>query len=457
MRLTHRAKQKLKELNIDAVYAAGIKKSREMFASSCIIVTYPPWTALPAIGDDRIYANSGNKRLKRITVYVHLPFCTGRCSYCGHTTLSNPDTSIVERYINALKRELDLLLEQIGSATVESLYFGGGTPTYLGEKQLEDLIRYYLDNLRIKADVEVTVESSPETLSEKKLRVLADSNVNRLSLGVQTFDDASLAIIGRRHNAREARKAYYMARRTGFDNINIDLMRGLPKTTQSRVEKDLEAVEDLEPPSVSVYSLVLRPNTRMKRLYDDAPGQFPTEEELLLYHIMMNEKLADLGYTEDPVDWFTTHRRFRYQQQIHKWEDMIDSVGMGVSAYGYCNGWQYYNHRNLKAYFDAVENDQTPVERALKLDMNEQMHHRMIFGLKTRVNKKKFHRMFGKEVNVVFGDKIRKLTNAGLLCETQEDIGLSYAGRLFADDVCHEFYSPEIRMRDGILANQPSA
>ncbi len=436
------AKKKLESYNLKELSKLGIKKRRLMEStSSNIVVTYPPLSILPKINPEKIFEKSNKKGF---TLYFHIPFCTGKCLYCGFSTYPNQSKERVNEYLKALKEEVKLYLghKQIKETKIKSVYIGGGTPTYLSKEQLRDLLVFINSNFNIELNTEFTVESSPETLDKEKLKCLLENGVNRLSIGMQTFDEDILRLILRRHNSKEAILAYELAKEVGFENINIDLIRGLPDITPEKLLKDLEVLERIKPESISVYHLIVKPTAAIQTLYNDKPERFPDKNATLLMHLMILKKLKQLGYEHNPIDWFHKESRV-YQQQINKWEEVINQLSFGLSAYGYVNNVQYYNERSMDAYLKVIKEEKLPIKVGVRLSKDEQIHRKFVFGLKTRIDKRLFEKEHGK-IPEQIRKKIDKYKKVDLIEEDDNFIRLTEKGALFADEICVKFYSENV-------------
>lgn len=436
------ARKRLESYNIEEIHQLGIEKRRLMGGtSSNILVTYPPLSILPKINSEKILEKPNGRDF---TLYFHIPFCTGKCLYCGFSTYAKQSKGMVDKYLEVLKEEVKLYLtyKQIKEAKIKSVYIGGGTPTYLSKEQLKDLLDFIHLSFNIDKGTEFTMESSPETLDREKLKLLLENGVNRLSIGIQTFDDDILKLVLRRHNSNEAIAAYNLAREVGFENLNIDIIKGFPDMTPEKLLKDLELLEKLKPESISGYHLIVKPNAAIQKMYNDKPERFPDEGTLLLMHIMIMEKMKQLGYEHSPIDWFHFKSK-AYKQQINKWEELINALSFGISAYSYVNEVQYYNTRDLKEYFDKVKEGKIPVNFGEKLTKKEQENRKFIFGLKTKIDKELVKNEFG-EIPVDIKGKIDKYKNVGLIEEEEKSIKLTQKGALFADEICIKFYSDEV-------------
>jgi oxygen-independent coproporphyrinogen-3 oxidase len=382
-----------------------------------------------------------------IGVYVHIPFCTGLCSYCHYVKLPS-ESYLVNGYLDAVKTELGLHKEYLGDLTLSSLYFGGGTPTCLTVKQAGGLIQALREEVIILENAEITFESSPETLSKEKLHALKSIGVNRLSIGIQAFDDhLLLKVCARRHNEKMAIDAIRNAQKTNFERgVNIDLIYGLPDQTLESWINTLERVKELMPGYVTLYHLRIKKGTLISQTPRD---RFPSDYNTLLMQISGIEFLTDLGYVQISPNQFALPGH-AFEHQEHKWHNK-PFIGLGVSAYGFINNAVYNNVRSIQDYGDAVHKGHLPVYLGKKLSEREQMTRSVIFGLKLSgvnrkdggLSKKEFKEKYGIRVEKAFRETLKKLSELGLIEVGHSYVKLTYKGILFSDEVCREFYSRE--------------
>ncbi|MEW6295927.1 MAG: coproporphyrinogen-III oxidase family protein [Candidatus Diapherotrites archaeon] len=449
--LIGRSKNIFNKLNIEELQKAGIEREDIKVSShSHHIVTYPPLSALPEINPSEIYSSNNQKSNREIALYLHLPFCTGKCLYCAYITLANKPKEFIDRYIDGVEKEIDLLLKfpNLQNITVNSLYVGGGTPTFLSAQQLGRVLKLLKTRFTVKSWAEITVEAGPETIvaydGKEKLEILLQNGVNRLSIGFQTFNDDILKLIRRRHNSKQEIEAYNLLEKVGFENINIDLIPGLPDQTLESWQNDLEQISKLDPASVTCYPLSIKQTAAIWPMYQEEIKRFPSRENVIVMHIMANEFFNDLGYTQRPVWWYTKTPEYVYKQQIHKWGELGEQLALGASGYSFMNGFQYFNYRTVPQYLEAVENNKLPVWKGTKLSKEDLMRRLILFGLKTGLSKKLFKAKFDINPKEVFKESWKKLEDLKLTEEDKEIIELSYKGKLFADEISKKFYSDEV-------------
>jgi oxygen-independent coproporphyrinogen-3 oxidase len=383
-----------------------------------------------------------NLNRNKITLYVHFPFCLRKCPYCCYYSSGRQPNTIVDKYIDALQKELELLLKNtnFGEAKIGYIYFGGGTPTYLNPHQLNRIINFLREKLNIDNLVGFTCEGSPETIigkeGEKKLNILLENGVNRLSIGVQSFNDNLLKVIGRAHTSRDAILAYNRARDVGFEDINIDLMFGIPKQTPKKWENDLTLTTKLLPNSVDLFILDIK-GTRMEAIFRKEPKSFPPEETNLLMNIMAVEHFTKFGYKfKDPKFLYLPLKQNNFP--LHLITTPV--IGLGASAFTDLGNLWYCNQREL--YENFLKLSRLPVVFHTKLSKRELMEKEVIlklryFGLK----KREFKSKFGIEIENVFGEVLEKLRNLDLIVEDGKVIKLSYLGNLFVFNTFNLFRS----------------
>lgn len=415
-----------------------------------LVYFYPPAKTLESIRPSDLFPGTIDlSPLKRsIGMYIHIPFCTGRCSYCHYIRFTNPQKELVEQYMKALKDELKILSEtsSLANAEITSLHIGGGTPTFINNEQISDLMDFVRRKYNIIDTAEITWEASPETIignHSNKLQTLLDNGVNRLNIGIQSFEDHLLKICARRHTSEEAEEAILTARRIGFTNINIDVIYGLPEQTFEEWQHTLNKVEELRPESVTIYHLRIHPNNIFAKLSQE---RFLSEDTCLLMQIYGYEKLKDIGYKHLQPCQFVLSSENVHRYVIDKWEKSTEFIGIGMSSYGYFNDSIYFNHRTMNSYLNAIRSNELPIYLGKKLSLEQKMRKSIILGLKVLlagVSQESFRRRFGISIREAFDNTLTKLENFDLIEISPVSVKLTQKGILFADEVCTEFYTEE--------------
>ena len=285
-------------------------------------------------------------------LYIHIPFCKQRCSYCAFysTTLYN----IRERYVNALCKELAMRKEYAGGGTIETIYFGGGTPSTLSMEQLQKICDAIYATYTVSVTPEVTIECNPDDLTPDFLAQLKRLPFNRISMGVQSFNDAQLKRLGRRHDAEKARQAVKNAREAGYDNISIDLIFALPGSTLAEWEHDLDSAIALRPDHLSAYNLTYEEGTPLHRALEGGDFAELSEEENIEQFQMLIAKLKEAGYNHYEISNFAKPG-CESRHNSSYWND-TPYIGCGAAAHSYNGTSRQWNIANIKEYIKGIEN-----------------------------------------------------------------------------------------------------
>lgn len=371
---------------------------------------------------------------KPTSAYVHIPFCTQICFYCDFSKVFIKNQP-VDDYLQALKAEFER--EEIRQ--LRTLYIGGGTPTALSAPQLDVLLEFLTQNLDLSALEELTIEANPGDLTEDKIAVLANSPVNRVSLGVQTFDDQMLKKIGRSHQEKDIYETIGNLKKVGFDNISIDLIYALPQQTMEQVKVNVEKALGLDIPHMSLYSLILENHTvfmnRMRRGKLHLP-QEDLEAEMFEYIIAELEKA---GFEHYEISNFSKPG-FESRHNLMYW-DNAEYYGLGAGASGYVNGVRYRNRGPIQHYLKAIREEGHARLNEEFLTRKEMMEEEMFLGLrkKSGVSKQKFTDKFGVDFDQQYGAVVTELTERGLLVPDKEIVRMTKKGLFLGDSVAEKF------------------
>ncbi len=370
---------------------------------------------------------------KPTSAYVHIPFCTQICYYC--------DFSKVFIQNQPVDSYLEHLIEEYNSYDIKklrTLYIGGGTPTALSAHQLAFLLEKLTDKLDLSYLEELTIEANPGDLDQEKIAVLKDSPVNRVSLGVQTFNDRMLRQIGRSHLEKDIYENIADLKKAGFDNISIDLIYALPKQTMEDVKTNVAKAIALDIPHMSLYSLILENHTvfmnRMRRGKLPLPKE-DLEAEMFDYIIAELEKA---GFEHYEISNFSKPG-FESRHNLMYW-DNAEYYGIGAGASGYVNGVRYKNHGPIRHYLQAVEAGNARVQEEM-LTLKEKMEEEMFLGLrkKSGVSKKRFEEKFGISFEDQYGAVVSELTQQGLLVPDRDIVRMTKQGFFLGDTVAEKF------------------
>lgn len=370
---------------------------------------------------------------KPTSAYVHIPFCTQICYYCDFSKVFIKNQP-VDSY-------LEHLLEEFRSYDIQklrTLYIGGGTPTALSAPQLEVLLDGLTKNLDLSVLEELTIEANPGDLDADKIAVLKQSPVNRVSLGVQTFDDKMLKKIGRSHLEKDIYENIDRLKLAGFDNISIDLIYALPGQTMAQVKDNVAKAISLDIPHMSLYSLILENHTvfmnRMRR------GKLPLPKEELeaeMFEYIITE-LERTGFEHYEISNFSKPG-FESRHNLMYW-DNAEYYGIGAGASGYVNGVRYKNHGPIRHYLNAVEAGNARITEE-HLSQREQMEEEMFLGLrkKSGVSMARFEEKFGRSFDELYGKIIRDLVQQGLMQIDGDRVRMTKRGLFLGDTVAERF------------------
>ena len=370
---------------------------------------------------------------KPTSAYVHIPFCTQICYYCDFSKVFIKNQP-VDSYLEHLLQEF----HSYDIQKLRTLYIGGGTPTALSAPQLEVLLDGLTKNLDLSVLEELTIEANPGDLDEDKIAVLKNSAVNRVSLGVQTFDDKMLKKIGRSHLEKDIYENIDRLKLAGFDNISIDLIYALPGQTMEQVKDNVAKAIALDIPHMSLYSLILENHTvfmnRMRRGKLPLPKE-EVEAEMFEYIIA---ELERAGFEHYEISNFSKPG-FESRHNLMYW-DNAEYYGIGAGASGYINGVRYKNHGPIRHYLKAVEEGNARIHEE-HLSLREQMEEEMFLGLrkKTGVSKARFEEKFGTSFENIYGQVVRDLCHQGLLQIEDQQIRMTKKGLFLGDTVAERF------------------
>ena len=370
---------------------------------------------------------------KPTSAYVHIPFCTQICYYCDFSKVFIKNQP-VDSYLEHLLEEFRFYDIQ----KLSTLYIGGGTPTALSAPQLEVLLDGLTKNLDLSVLEELTIEANPGDLDADKIAVLKQSPVNRISLGVQTFDDKMLKKIGRSHLEKDIYENIDRLKLAGFDNISIDLIYALPGQTMDQVKKNVAKAISLDIPHMSLYSLILENHTvfmnRMRR------GKLPLPKEELeaeMFEYIIAE-LERSGFEHYEISNFSKPG-FESRHNLMYW-DNAEYYGIGAGASGYVNGVRYKNHGPIRHYLNAVEAGNARITEE-HLSQREQMEEEMFLGLrkKSGVSMARFEEKFGRSFDRLYGEIIRDLVQQGLMQIDGDRVRMTKRGLFLGDTVAERF------------------
>ena len=365
-------------------------------------------------------------------IYIHIPFCIRKCDYCDF--LSGPSGPEEQAdYVQALLREIQAVEEGEGRS-VSSIFIGGGTPSVLDEKFVGEILREIRKDFKLQEDAEITIEVNPGTVDARKLLAYRSFGINRLSIGLQSPQDRELKILGRIHNYRQFLETYKQARDAGFDNINVDLMSAIPGQDIKAWEKNLQTIAGLEPEHISAYSLIVEEGTP----FYERELQLPSEEEERQMYEMTAEFLEAYGFHQYEISNYAKKGK-ECRHNIGFWQ-RVDYLGVGLGASSLRHNCRFSNTRAMEKYLRDAGNPEKIRENREKLSVQDQMEEFMFLGLRMTegISRKKFLKEFGKTLEEIYEQPLRKLEKLELL-ETEGDCvkltrkGISLSNQVFVE------------------------
>lgn len=372
-------------------------------------------------------------------VYIHIPFCHQICHYCDFNKVFFKNQP-VDAYIETLGLEMKMFTERYRDQLhIETIFLGGGTPTALSATQLQRLfvlIKQYIPQDFLQ---EFTTEANPDELTHDKLVVMKNNGINRLSIGVQSFNEDILSRLGRTHSNQHVYKTIQLAKDIGFTNISIDLMYGLPGQTMEQWKDTLEKALELDLLHYSAYSLIVEPKTVFYNLMTKGKLILPGEDlEADMYEVLMNA-MESKGINQYEISNFAKPDFHSKHNNLY-W-DNVSYAGFGAGAHGYANGIRYANIGPIKKYMDAIESGEFPVNSTHEVTANERMEEEMFLGLRkvSGVNKHHFEEKFGVSMEEVYGQALSKHISRGSIVIKSDTVALTRKGRFIGNEIFQSF------------------
>jgi oxygen-independent coproporphyrinogen III oxidase len=416
------------------------------------VSNYPPFSLWkPEYVPDALAAlNQAPRTADPLGLYIHIPFCRKRCKFCYFKVYTDKNASQIETYLDALIKENELYsrMPAFQGRQLRFAYFGGGTPSYISERQLQYLVEGLNRHVSWANAEEVTFECEPGTLTKSKLEMLKQIGVTRLSLGVEHFNDDILEANGRAHLSPEIYRSYELARQVDFPQINIDLIAGMMGESEELWLDTVQKAIDLKPDSITIYQMELPYNTVISREMiekglDSPIADWPTKRRWVDYAY---ERFGELGYAIASAYTLATTKkpcRFIYTDALWHGGDMI---GLGVSSFSHFGGVHFQNLHNFEEYVGALERQQLPLLRALPLTEKQKLIREMILLLKTgTLDTTYFQQKFGVDIWQEFQPVYQQLQEEGMLDYRDGKIILSRRGILQVDHFLAEFFEPELK------------
>lgn len=375
--------------------------------------------------------------MDKISLYIHIPFCAQKCLYCDFPSFARKD-HLRKAYIEALNKEIISLREKYNNLEINTIFIGGGTPSVLEADELECLLKE-VAKLNMAKDIEYSMECNPGNLTEEKLEVMKNYGVNRISIGLQAKQDNLLKGLGRIHNYKTFKENFLLAKKVGFNNINVDLMFGLPNQRLNEWEETLREIISLEPAHISAYSLIIEEGTAFYNLYENDKLKLPTEEEERKMYHLAKKILEENGFNQYEISNYAKEGK-ECRHNLAYW-NMDNWIGVGSAAASYINGKRIKNISSVEEYINSINEKGEVVEEIINNSKNDNMEEFMFMGLRkiNGIDENEFKKRFSMNINDVYGEILNKYIDEGLLIRDSGRIFLSEKGIEISNIIMADF------------------
>jgi oxygen-independent coproporphyrinogen III oxidase len=361
-------------------------------------------------------------------LYIHIPFCRSKCAYCDFYSIT--DTKSYRRYIDSLILHMEDYSESIENYIIDSVFIGGGTPTIIPKNLMLDLLDGIFDNFNVTKDAEITLEANPATIDTGMLKKYRSEGVNRLSIGMQSSCDNELKALTRIHNFDDFEESFRAARKANFDNINIDLMYGIPEQTIASFKMTLESVCELKPEHISVYGLKIEDNTPFADKINTLilPGE---DDEYKMYELAI-KTLTQNGYEQYEISNFAIPG-YECRHNLKYWNCM-EYLGLGPAAHSYLNNCRFSFRRDIGLYMDAMEKADTDcniINESYNITPNERMGEYVMLRLRLNegLNTEEFRELFNQNFDRIYGKYLKLYMENGFMVKRGPNYAFTTKGR----------------------------
>ena len=364
-------------------------------------------------------------------IYIHIPFCKSKCSYCDFYSVAN--SSYISDFVIALHSEIDLKKEALSSQIVDTIYFGGGTPSQLNVQQIKDILQHLFDSYNISKNAEITLEANPDDLTLQYLTLLKTSSINRLSIGLQSLDNDILQVMKRRHSAKEAVESVLLASKLGFSNISIDLIYGIDGLSNASWEQMLNEALSLPVSHLSAYHLGIEEGTLLYRQYKQGKHIKINEDKSFEQYNILVKIARHCGFEQYEISNFAKKQMVSKHNSAY-WNEQ-EYLGLGPSAHSYIDNKRFFNTSNIKQYCSAIDSGESYFEIET-LSLNDRINERIMLKLRTTngLNLRDFKRDFGIKVLNRLNEKITGL-NPKYYQINKEQLKLNSSGLFISDSI----------------------
>lgn len=371
-------------------------------------------------------------------IYLHIPFCKSKCAYCNFFSLVTEKK--MDDYVSALKKEIINRKSYLGDDVVKTIYFGGGTPSLLPIKYVEEILELLHENYNIISNPEVTLEINPDTIDKDKMMSLKRLGVNRMSVGIQSFNDDDLRYLGRRHDSRHALQVLDDLSGVGFDRITLDLIYGMPTLTEEKWNHNLDIFFSTGISHLSAYALTVEPKTILGQKIEKEELQEVSEEDTIRHYNILVERTKENGFEHYEISNFAKEG-CRSQHNSIYWQD-VKYLGLGPSAHSYDGDSRQWNVSNLTKYIQLVNADTECYYEKEILSKEDKYNEYVMTSLRTSwgCNIDKIERDYGKSYAHNFLENIKKYLDSGIMLMKNNNFILTDEGMLFADGIAADLF-----------------
>jgi oxygen-independent coproporphyrinogen-3 oxidase len=378
------------------------------------------------------------------SLYLHIPFCEHKCIYCDFYSITPAESgekhgSMVDGFLSALATEIQLRTEdERFHESVETIFFGGGTPSLLQPSEIEKILNLLASRFSIQTNAEITLETNPGTVDIQKLKAFRSAGINRISMGIQSFHDDDLKFLTRIHSASEAKQCVRDAYSAGMKNVSFDLIFSLPHQSLQRWKSNLEQAVELQPAHISCYSLIVEPGTPLFNMVQSKQVQpLDTESDAELYELTI-DFLASHGFGQYEVSNFA-RQNFKCRHNVNYWNHS-NYLGFGPSAHSFWKNERWWNVSNVAAYIEQLNNHLLPVSGGEHLSQAKLMEEAIFLGLRSEgINFEKFYQRFLYDLSLENSALISDLIQQGRARMEGGLFRLTAKGYLVCDEICQSF------------------
>ena len=371
-------------------------------------------------------------------LYIHVPFCSSKCNYCDFNSYAGK-INFAENYFKAMKKEIELYKEDMKDYLIHTIFIGGGTPSAVDDRYISEILEKCRAEFNISDNCEISIESNPGTLSIEKLKAYKKAGINRISIGLQAYQDKLLKYLGRCHSHKDFSESVKNARDVGFENINGDVIFGIPGQTLDDWKETLGYLISLGINHISAYSLKIEEGTKFGSMEEEG-SLVPVEDELdrEMYHYAV-DYLSEQGLKQYEISNFAKEG-YECKHNLTYWK-CVDYLGLGAGAHSCLKDIRFSNEVSIEGYVDYLKREDKPVHEEFPLELSDKMSEYMFLGLRLTkgVTGKEFLQRFNENLFTKYNDSFEKLENKGLIEIAGDSVKLTRLGFDLANQVFVEF------------------